>query len=101
MSNEPVRRKVTVVSDVTVVPSIDRLTTDALGILSCELAYYRTKTASGAVLNEKEVVILQRHIDSLVKLSKEAREIAKAEDLSKLSNEELLELAESIVAKAK
>ena len=95
----PTRRRTVIPSDVTVVPQVDRLISDAMSIIGSELAYYRTKTKGGAVLTEKEARIMHQYIDCLVKLSKEAREASKLTDFSNLSNEELLDLAESLVKK--
>ena len=93
----PVRRVVQ--SDVSVMPSIDRIVTDAMITLSNEMVYYRTKTSSGAKLSKDEAKILKDHISCICQLSKEARDAAKANDYSNLSNEELMALAESLVNK--
>jgi len=85
-------------SDVTVVPQVDTLITDALSIIGAELAHYRSKTKKGINLDMKEARIVQSYVEALVKLNKEARETARQEDLSNLSNEELLQLAETLVA---
>jgi len=81
-------------SDVTVVPTLDALLTDAKAIIGAELAQYRHKVKKGITLDLKEARAVQGYLDTLVKLSKEERETAQLEDLSNLSDEELLKLAE-------
>lgn len=87
-------------SDVTVVPQVDTLISDALSIIGAELAFYRSKAKKGLNLDLKEAKVVQSYVEALVKLNKEARESARQEDLSNLSNEELLSLAENLVAKS-
>lgn len=84
----PNRTEPTVVSH-----SVESLKDDALSIVSAELAQYRAKTKRGVMLSQKEARVVQGYLDTLVKISKEAREAARAHDLSELSNEELLQLA--------
>lgn len=96
------RRKLVQISpsDVTVVPQVDQLISDALSIIGAELAFYRGKAKRGINLDLKEAKVVQSYVEALVKLNKEARESSKNEDLSNLSNEELLSLAENLVAKS-
>jgi hypothetical protein len=86
--------------DVVMVPKLESLMTDALSIIGAELAHYRSKSGRGVTLDLKEARVIQAYMDSLVKMSKEAREQARAEDLSDLSNEELLQLATELNKKA-
>lgn len=90
-------RHMTKVAAVNVLPSVDSLVSDAMSIISSELAFYRAKTKRGISLDMKEARIVRDYVDALVKLSKEARECSRQEDLSKLSNEELLQLAVELV----
>lgn len=93
----PPRRTRITQSDVVVVPTLERLVDDALSVIGSELAYYRAKTKRGANLDLKEARALQGYVEALVKLTKEAREQSRAQDLSTLSNEELLQLASQLV----
>ena len=76
----------------TLIPSIDAMISDALTILNTELLRLKTKTATGRPLDATESRVLQGYIKSLYDLSREDRERAKEEDLSKLTTEELLAL---------
>lgn len=80
-------------SQVSVVPKIESLLSDALVIMGAELARYRAKVQRGSGLDLKESRCVREFIDSITKLSKESREAARAQDLSNLTNEELLQLA--------
>lgn len=95
------RRRTVVPGNVSIIPRLDTLLSDATITIGNQLVHYRIKTDNGAILNEKEAAILRNLIDSLVKMSKEAREAAKSEDLSNLSDKELLELVEQLVLKNK
>ncbi len=88
-------------SEVVVVPTIERLLEDALSIIGCELAQYKTKSKRGVTLDLKEARIVQGYVDSLTKAQKESREQARAHDLSDLSNEELLQLATQLASTKK
>ncbi len=79
--------------NVTVVPQLDALMNDALSIIGAELAQYRSKTKRGVTLDLKEARAVQGYLDTMVKLSKEHREAARAADLADLTDEELLQLA--------
>lgn len=76
-----------------IIPPLDGLLNDSLVIIGNELARYRSKTAAGKSLELKEARAVQGYMETLVKLSREAREQARHEDLSNLSDEELLSLA--------
>lgn len=84
-------------SDVVVVPSLNTLMNDALSIIGCELAQYRAKTARGITLDLKEARVIANYMDTLTRASKESREQARAEDLSELSDEELIQLVTKFV----
>ena len=87
--------------EVTVVPTLNSLMNDALAIIGAELAQYRSKTKRGVTLDLKEARVIANYMDTLTRASKESREQARAEDLSDLSNEELLQLATTIAEKNK
>ena len=86
--------------EVSVLPSLSALLDDAKSIIGAELAQYRHKVKRGATLDLKEARAVQGYMETLVKLSKEEREAARSEDLSSLSNEELLQLATSLTNKS-
>ncbi len=88
-------------SDVQVVPSIEGLLADALTIIGGELSRYRQKSTRGVTLDLKEARIIQGYIDSLTKAQKENREQARAQDLSNLSDSELLQLATQLATDKK
>lgn len=81
----------------TVVPNIDTLMNDALSIISSELYKYRLKTSKDIPLDLKEARAIQGYMETLVKLSKENREQARADDLANLSDEELAQLAAQVL----
>jgi len=85
--------------DITVVPTLNSLMNDALSIIGAELAQYRQKTSKGITLDLKEARVIANYMDTLTRASKESREQARAEDLSELSNEELLQLATQLAKK--
>ena len=85
--------------DVTVLPSLSALLDDAKSIIGAELAQYRHKVKRGVTLDLKEARAVQGYMETLVKLSKEERENTRSEDLSSLSNEELLQLATELTRK--
>jgi hypothetical protein len=84
---------------VSVVPKIETLLSDALVVIGTELARFRAKVNRGVSLDVKEAKIVRDYVESIVKLSKEAREAARSEDLSNLTNEELLQLATDLLGK--
>ena len=85
------------VKDPILVPALETLVTDAVSIIGSELARYRLKTSRGVSLDVKEARVVRDYVEALCKLTKEAREQARAEDLSNLTNEELLQLASRLV----
>lgn len=80
------------ITDPVVVPTVDALITDGLSIIGGELAQLRAKIKRGVTLSKNESVALRGYLDSLVKLSKEMREQARSEDLTNMSDEELLKM---------
>jgi hypothetical protein len=107
MSDEPTkpRRRIVMPPDktpkpeleVTVVPTLESLMSDAMSIIGSELSRYRQKTSRGVTLDLKEARAVQSYMESLVKLSKEDRERSRAEDLPNLSDEELKQLASEVL----
>lgn len=84
-------------SKVQVINDTDLLLNDAKVIIAAELAHYRSKASRGISLDLKEARVIQGYLDSLTKLQKEEREQARAEDLSNLSDEELMQLAAKVL----
>ena len=85
------------IDQVTVVPTLESLMSDALAIIGNELARYRSKSSRGVTLELKEARAVQSYMEALVKLSREDRERARAEDLTNLSDEELMTLANEVI----
>lgn len=86
---------------VIIVPSAENLLTEALGLIQTEILQFRHKVNGGKPLQLNEARVLQGYIKSLVELSKEARERAKSEDLSKMSTEELIDLLQTLISAQK
>lgn len=79
------------------IPTIDALLDTALGVLQNEIHVFKHKTDTGIPLDKDEAGTLTKYVDALVKLSRENREQAKSEELAQLSDQELAELANSII----
>ena len=92
----PKKRSVTLESS-TVIPATELLLHDAKAIIGAELAHYRSKAVRGVTLDPKEARIVQGDLESLVKIQREEREIADTQDLSTLSDVELLHLAKRVL----
>jgi len=87
------------VSKISTIASTEGLISDAIIVIASEIGKFRTKTANGRSLDLAEARVLQGYIKSLIELSRENREREKDEDLSKLSTEQLLQLATAALAK--
>jgi len=100
----PQRNNSRAAQTVTRVNSVSSLLDGALATLAEQLDKLAIKSRF-AEFDEKEAKVLQGYIRSLVELSKEQREHEKAdkmpEDLAKLTNEELLELANAKLVEQK
>jgi len=82
-------------------PTVDSLLKEALTVLASEISRYRAKSDRGSSLTLSEARVLNGYIKSLLDLSEEARERDKEQDLSNLSNEEMLELAGKFMSQVK
>lgn len=80
-------------ADVTVVPSIGQLLDNAKAIIGSQLQKYKSKVERGVTLDQKEERIITNYLEALNRAAKEEREQARADDLSNLTDEELLQLA--------
>lgn len=84
--------------ELSTIAKTSRILEDAISIISQQVDQFRIKSARGDKLAQDEAYLLNSYIKSLVGLSKEEREREKAEkelhDLSNLSDQELLELAQ-------
>jgi hypothetical protein len=90
----PPSRDIFRLSDTKVVPAIDQLTSEIKLLIANEVAKYAAKSfANPLPLDNKATKAIRDLTESLCKLTREAREQARSEDLSSLSNEELVELA--------
>jgi len=92
----PKKRTVTLESS-SIIPATEMLLHDAKAIIGAELAHYRSKAVRGVTLDPKEARIVQGYLESLVKIQREEREIAETQDLSTLSDVELLRLAKRVL----
>jgi hypothetical protein len=92
----PKKRSIDLVHS-TIVPATELLLHDAKAIIGAELAHYRSKAVRGVTLDPKEARIVQGYLESLVKIQREEREIADTQDLSTLSDMELLRLAKKVL----
>ena len=92
----PKKKKVTLETS-SIIPATELLLHDAKAIIGAELAHYRSKAVRGVTLDPKEARIVQGYLESLVKIQREEREIADAQDLSNLSDSELMHLAKRVL----
>jgi len=83
------------------VQSTDLLIDDAKLIIAAELARYRQKASRGISLDLKEARVVTGYIAELTKLQREEREQARSEDLSNLTDDELLQVAAQVLGKTK
>ena len=92
----PKKRRVSLESS-SIIPATELLLHDAKAIIGAELAHYRSKAVRGVTLDPKEARIVQGYLESLVKIQREEREIAETQDLSALSDVELMHLAKRVL----
>ena len=92
----PKKRRVSLETS-SIIPATELLLHDAKAIIGAELAHYRSKAVRGVTLAPKEARIVQGYLESLVKIQREEREIAETQDLSTLSDTELLHLAKRVL----
>ena len=92
----PKKRTVTLETS-SIIPATELLLHDAKAIIGAELAHYRSKAVRGVTLDPKEARIVQGYLESLVKIQREEREIAETQDLSALSDTELMHLAKRVL----
>lgn len=97
--SEP-RRIIPKQSHVVEVPQADLLIADALRIIQNEMVQFATKSRNGKSLSLSEARVLQGYIKSLTDLSKESRERAKQDDLSNMTDEELVSAMQSLLQKS-
>ena len=95
---KPKRRIVLPKQDITIVPKVESLLSDAMIIISTELSRYKDKVLKrGAMLDLKEARVVANYVESITKLNKEARESARMNDFSKMSDTELRELMDTVL----
>jgi hypothetical protein len=92
----PKKRRVSLESS-SIIPATELLLHDAKAIIGAELAHYRSKAVRGVTLDPKEARIVQGYLESLVKIQREEREMSEAQDLSTLSDSELMRLAKRVL----
>ena len=81
--------------------STDMLIEDSKMIIAAELARYRHKAVRGIALDLKEARVVTSYIAELTKLAREEREASRQQDLSNLTDEELLQLAGQVLGVTK
>lgn len=81
------------------VPDVNKLIDDALGVVAMEIHNFKGKVQSGKSLDLSEARVLQGYIKSLTDMSKEMRERESAADLANLTDNELLAYVEKVRAK--
>ena len=94
----PSKKKKVTLETSSIIPATELLLHDAKAIIGAELAHYRSKAVRGVTLDPKEARIVQGYLESLVKIQREEREIADAQDLSNLSDSELMHLAKRVLS---
>ena len=93
----PRKKRTVTLETSSVIPATELLLHDAKAIIGAELAHYRSKAVRGVTLDPKEARIVQGYLESLVKIQREEREIAETQDLSALSESELMHLAKRVL----
>ena len=93
----PRKKRTVTLETSSVIPATELLLHDAKAIIGAELAHYRSKAVRGVTLDPKEARIVQGYLESLVKIQREEREIAEPQDLSALSDVELMHLAKRVL----
>ena len=93
----PRKKRTVTLETSSVIPATELLLHDAKAIIGAELAHYRSKAVRGVTLAPKEARIVQGYLESLVKIQREEREIAETQDLSALSDVELMHLAKRVL----
>ena len=93
----PPKKRTVTLDNSSIIPATELLLHDAKAIIGAELAHYRSKAVRGITLDPKEARIVQGYLESLVKIQREEREIAGTQDLSTLSDVELLHLAKRVL----
>ena len=93
----PPKKRTISLQNSSIIPATELLLHDAKAIIGAELAHYRSKAVRGVTLDPKEARIVQGYLESLVKIQREEREIAATQDLSTLSDVELLHLAKRVL----
>ena len=94
----PSKKKKVTLETSSIIPATELLLHDAKAIIGAELAHYRSKAVRGVTLDPKEARKVQGYLESLVKIQREEREIADAQDLSSLSDSELMHLAKRVLS---
>jgi hypothetical protein len=93
----PPKKRTVTLDNSSIIPATELLLHDAKAIIGAELAHYRSKAVRGVTLDPKEARIVQGYLESLVKIQREEREVADTQDLSTLSDVELLHLAKRVL----
>lgn len=99
-SNEPrrpTRRHLTVIkshSKLSLVPTVENVMNDAISLLAKEVAEMQQRySRPGVPMDIRDAAKLSKFVKSLIEISREERAREAADDLSKMSNEQLMEMA--------
>lgn len=91
-------RPISKVSEITEVPPVEGILAKTISTIANEITKLHNRSHVAA-LSDREAKVLQGYVKSLVDLSREQRERDKANDMSDMSYEELLEFAKQIISK--
>lgn len=80
-------------------PDVDTLIDDATNIIALELSKISGRQKKGLSLGIQDARVLQGYIKALVELSKESRERFNDKDLAKMTDEELMQLVQTLAKK--
>lgn len=96
-NKRPVRRHFTVVknsSKLSLVPTVENVMNDAISLLAKEVAEMQQRyNRPGMSMNISDATKLSKFVKSLIEISREERAREAADDLSKMTNEQLMEMA--------
>lgn len=89
-------------NEIAEVPPVDNILSKAISVIANEvdkLSSMSFNASRTSPMQDKTARILQGHIKTIIELSKEQREREKMDDLSKMSDSELMAAAKEILSK--
>lgn len=84
------KRYIVDTSSTVVLPSVESLINDALNVIQKEISRYSGQVNRGETLDLSQARVFQGYIKSLTEMARESRESAKQEDMTGLSNDEII-----------